>query len=61
MLKHFKVPDDYASNISLCITVKDRKSGLKGHVLKQQLLLRAVRGSLSDKVNVSGYRYLSTF
>ena len=45
-----KVPDGYDSNISRRVNLKERKiSGLKGHknhILMQQLLLIAFRGSL---------------
>lgn len=47
-LKEIKLPDGYASNISNCISLDDRKVvGLKSHdyhVLMQQFLLVALRG-----------------
>jgi hypothetical protein len=49
-----RVPDGLASNISLCVRLKDRTiSGLKSHdshILMQQLLPIALRQSLPDKV-----------
>ncbi|RVW87605.1 hypothetical protein CK203_041220 [Vitis vinifera] len=49
-LKEVKVPDGYASNISRCVQVNERKIfGLKSHdchVLMQQLLPLAIRGVL---------------
>lgn len=54
VLKGIKVPDGYASNISRCIKLKQRKiGGLKSHdahVMMQQLLPIALRGSLPKKV-----------
>jgi hypothetical protein len=56
VLKGIKVPDGYASNISRCIKLKQRKiGGLKSHdahVMMQQLLPIALRGSLPKKVVV---------
>lgn len=53
-LKQIKVPDGYASNISRCVSVKDKKIfGLKSHdchILIQQLLPLAVRGMLSSNI-----------
>ena len=49
VLKNVRVPDGYASNISRCVKMNDRTlSGLKSHdnhVLMQQLLPIALRGS----------------
>jgi hypothetical protein len=49
-----RVPDGLASNISLCVRLKDRTiSRLKSHdshILMQQLLPIALRQSLPDKV-----------
>lgn len=54
LLKRIKVPDGYSSNISKCITIKDRKiSELKSKdydMLMQQLLFIVVTASLSKKV-----------
>ncbi|GMP85118.1 hypothetical protein CsSME_00038407 [Camellia sinensis var. sinensis] len=54
VLKGVKVPDGYASNISRCIQLRQRKIiGLKshdGHILMQQLLPIALRGTLPKKV-----------
>ncbi|XP_028074698.1 uncharacterized protein LOC114277071 [Camellia sinensis] len=53
VLKGVKVPDGYASNISRCIQLRQRKIiGLKshdGHILMQQLLPIALRGTLPKK------------
>lgn len=53
-LKEVKVPDGYASNISRCVQVNERKIfGLKSHdchVLMQQLLPLAIRGVLHKNV-----------
>ena len=49
VLKDVKVPDGYTLNISRCVKMNDRTlSGLKSHdnhVIMQQLLLIALRGS----------------
>jgi hypothetical protein len=49
VLRDVRMPDDYASNIFHCVRLKERiMSGLKSHdnhVLMQQLLLIALRGS----------------
>jgi hypothetical protein len=54
VLKNIKAPDECSSNISRCVHVKQRKIfGLKSydcHVLMQQFLPVALRGSLPDKV-----------
>jgi len=54
VLKNVKSPDECSSNISRCVHLKQRKiTGLKSydcHVLLQQLLLVALRGSLPDRV-----------
>ncbi|KAL6312664.1 hypothetical protein AAG906_018929 [Vitis piasezkii] len=54
ILKEVKVPDGYASNISRCVQVNERKIlGLKSHdchVLMQQLLPLAIRGVLHKNV-----------
>ncbi|KAL6315671.1 hypothetical protein AAG906_005759 [Vitis piasezkii] len=51
-----KVPDGYASNISRCVQVNERKIfGLKSHdchVLRQQLLPLAIRGVLHKNICV---------
>ena len=48
VLKDVRVPDGYASNISRCVHLKERKiSGLKSHddhILMQKLLLIALCG-----------------
>ncbi|KAH7836026.1 hypothetical protein Vadar_032056 [Vaccinium darrowii] len=53
-LKGVKVPDGYASNLSRCIQLKQQKIiGMKSHdahILMQQLLPIALRGSLPQKV-----------
>lgn len=55
VLKNLKAPDECSSNISRCVHVKQRKIfGLKSydcHVLMQQFLPVALRGSLPDKVS----------
>ncbi|CAN0904463.1 hypothetical protein LINGRAHAP2_LOCUS23106, partial [Linum grandiflorum] len=55
VLKSVQVPDGYSSNVSRCVKIKERKLvGLKSHdchVLMQDLLPIAVRGSLPDKVS----------
>ncbi|XP_057448678.1 uncharacterized protein LOC130740182 [Lotus japonicus] len=54
VLKNVKAPDECSSNISRCVQVQQRKIfGLKSydcHVLMQELLPIALRGSLPDKV-----------
>ena len=54
VLRDVKVPDGYASNISRRVNLKERKiSGLKSHdnhILMQQLLPIALRGSLPSHV-----------
>lgn len=54
VLKRVKVPDGYASNLSRCIQLKQRKIiGLKSHdahIMMQQLLPIALRASLPKKV-----------
>ena len=54
VLKDVRVPNGYASNISRCVHLKECKiSSLKSHddhILMQQLLLIALRGSLSSQV-----------
>ena len=54
VLRDIKVPDGYASNISRRVNLKERKiSGLKSHdnhILMQQLLPIALRGSLPSHV-----------
>ena len=54
VLQDVKVPDGYASNISRHVNLKERKiSGLKSHenhILMQQLLPIALRGSLSSHI-----------
>lgn len=54
VLKSIQVPDDYASNISQCIQLQERKiTGLKSHdshILMQQFLLITIQGSLPKKV-----------
>ncbi|WMV26375.1 hypothetical protein MTR67_019760 [Solanum verrucosum] len=53
-LKNVKMPDAYASNISRCIDLKQRKIfGMKSHdfhILMEQLLPIAIRKVLPDKV-----------
>ena len=54
VLKDVRVPDRYASNMSRCVHLKECKiSSLKSHddhILMQQLLPIALRGSLSSQV-----------
>ena len=54
VLQVIKVPDGYASNISRHVNLKERKiSGLKSHdnhILMQQFLPIALRGSLPSHV-----------
>ncbi|CAN0898935.1 hypothetical protein LINGRAHAP2_LOCUS19988 [Linum grandiflorum] len=54
VLKAVQVPDGYSSNVSACIKMKERKLvGVKSHdchVLMQDFLSVALRGSLPDKV-----------
>ena len=59
-----RVPNDYSSNISHCVKLKECKiSGMKGHdnhILMQQLFPIAIRRSLP--IEVSGHLiYLSCF
>ncbi|KAH1081573.1 hypothetical protein J1N35_021334 [Gossypium stocksii] len=53
-LKDIKVPDAYASNISRCVNLKDRRLySLKSHdyhILMQDLLPLALRSCMSKKV-----------
>ncbi|KAL5728763.1 hypothetical protein ACHQM5_001808 [Ranunculus cassubicifolius] len=53
-LKSVKFPDGFASNISRCVNVKDRKiMGMKSHdchVLLERLLPIAIRGYLTSEV-----------
>ncbi|XP_075645873.1 uncharacterized protein LOC142617065 [Castanea sativa] len=55
VLKGVSVPDGYASNVSRCAKLKERKiSGMKSHdshILMQQLFPIAIRGSLPDEVS----------
>ena len=54
VLKNIKVPDGYASNISRCVSVKDRRLySLKSHdyhILMQDLLSVALRSCMSHEV-----------
>ncbi|GMI95113.1 hypothetical protein HRI_003180600 [Hibiscus trionum] len=54
VLKDIKVPDGYASNISRCVSVKDRRLySLKSHdyhILMQDLMPVALRGCMSMEV-----------
>jgi hypothetical protein len=54
VLKNVRVPDGYASNVSRCVKVKERTIvGLKSHdnhIIMQQLLPIALRGSLPNRV-----------
>ena len=63
--KEVKVPDGYASNISRCIQVNERKIfGLKSHdyhVLIQQLLLLTIHGVLHKNVCVAIVELCSFF
>nr|XP_027190486.1 uncharacterized protein LOC113786665 [Cicer arietinum] len=56
ILKNVKTPDECSSNIPCCVHVKQHKMfGLKSydcHVLMQELLPVALRGSLPDKVTL---------
>ena len=55
VLKDVRVPDEYSSNISCCVKLKERKiSGMKSHdnhILIQQLFPIAIRGSLPPEVS----------
>ncbi|KAL5754686.1 hypothetical protein ACOSP7_022906 [Xanthoceras sorbifolium] len=55
VLSHVKVPDGYLANISRCVSVKHIKIyGLKSydcHILRQQLLLLAIRRVLPKRVS----------
>ena len=55
VLKDVRVPDDYSSNISRCVKLKERKiSEMKSHdnyILMQQLFPIAIRGSLPTEVS----------
>ncbi|KAL5846311.1 hypothetical protein ACOSQ3_009835 [Xanthoceras sorbifolium] len=65
MLFNLKMPDDYCSNISNCISLSDCKLvGLKSHnchVLMQQLLLVAIRGLLPKWPIIDMLLFLMTF
>jgi hypothetical protein len=54
VIRNVRVPNGYASNVSRCVRLKERTiSGLKSHdshVLMQQRLPIALRGSLPDNV-----------
>ena len=54
VLKNVRMPDGYASNVSRCVKLKERTIvGLKSHdnhILMQQLLPIALRGSLPNCV-----------
>jgi hypothetical protein len=54
VIQNVRVPDRYASNVSRCVRIKECTiSGLKSHdshILMQQLLPIALRGSLPDNV-----------
>ena len=54
-LKSIKPPDEYSSNISRCVQLKDRKlMGMKSydcHMLMQEYLPIALRGTLPDHVS----------
>ncbi|GLT87936.1 hypothetical protein SLE2022_059860 [Rubroshorea leprosula] len=54
VLKDIKLPDEYSCNISRCVQVKQRKIiGLKSydcHILMEELLPVAIRGSLPKRV-----------
>ena len=64
-LKEVKVSDGYASNISRCIQVNERKIfGLKSHdfhVIMQQFLSLAIRGVLHSNVCASIVKLYSFF
>ena len=64
VLKNLKVPDGYASNISRCVNLKERKlSNLKSHdahILMQDILPIALRASMPSHV-VSIILELSSF
>ena len=57
VLKTIKAPDEYLSNISRCVQVKEHKiSGLKSydcHLLMQEFLPIAMKGCLPDKVSLA--------
>lgn len=57
MLKTIKAPDEYLSNISRCVQVKQRKIfGLKSndcHLLMQEYLSIAMKCCLPDKVSLA--------
>ena len=54
-LKSIKPPDEYSSNISRCVQLKERKlMGMKSydcHMLIQEYLPIALRGTLPDHVS----------
>ncbi|GLT67466.1 hypothetical protein SLA2020_397750 [Shorea laevis] len=54
VIKDVKVPDGYASNVSRCVKLKERNIvGLKSHdshILMQQIMSIALRGSLPKDV-----------
>ncbi|KAL4388416.1 hypothetical protein GQ457_09G021810 [Hibiscus cannabinus] len=54
VLKEMKTPDEYSSNVSRCVHLKQRKLlGLKSydcHLLMQEFLPIAIRGTLPEKV-----------
>jgi hypothetical protein len=64
VIQDVRVPDGYASNVSRCVKLKEHTmGGMKSHdshILMQQLLLVALRGSLPKNVvepliQLSGY------
>jgi hypothetical protein len=65
MLQDVRVPDDYASNISRCVKMNDRTlSGFKSHdnhVIMQQLLSIALRGSKLPRNVIKVMVDISTF
>ena len=65
VLKNIKVPDGYASNISRCVNLKERKiSNLKshdGHILMQDILPLALRSSMPKQVITVVFQLSSFF
>ena len=65
VLKNIKVPDGYASNISRCVNLKERRlSNLKshdGHLLMQDILLLALRSSMSKQLVTVVFQLSSFF
>ncbi|XP_062162205.1 uncharacterized protein LOC133869265 [Alnus glutinosa] len=65
VIKDVRVPDGYASNVSRCVKLKEHTiGGLKSHdshILMQQLLPIALRGSLPKKVVEPSNLYCNSY